>query len=84
MNLLAPVSGAAPSADGATGRCCSKSTEWLDGDVDCAGKCGRCEVFPWRDRCPDADYIGQTGYVGAPVAGAYVRQRSRMWTTSGA
>ncbi len=74
MNLLAAANGAAASADGAqaapavipqTG---STSTSILLAAAD-AAKFTTSSIVAL-----DADYTGQTGFVGAPVAGAYVRQ----------
>jgi hypothetical protein len=74
MNLLAPATGAAPSADGAQAAAAvspqsgSTATSIVLASVDAA------KFAPGSIIALDADYIGQTGYVGAPVAGAYVRQ----------
>jgi hypothetical protein len=74
MNVLAPATGAAAAADGAQAAPAvtpqSGSTSTLvvlassDGAKFTAGSIVALDV----------DYNGQTGYVGAPVAGAYVRQ----------
>ena len=50
------------------------SAERIDGDVYRAGRGGRGEVSAGSIIALDADYTGQTGFVGAPVSGAYVRQ----------
>ena len=74
MNLLAPASGAAAAADGAqaspavTPQSGSTSTSILLASADAAKFTAGCIV------AADVDYTGQTGFVGAPVAGAYVRQ----------
>jgi hypothetical protein len=74
MNILMPAVGAAPGADGAqaapavvpqTG---SASTSILLATADAA------KFTPGAIVAVDVDYTGQTGYVGSPVAGAYVRQ----------
>jgi hypothetical protein len=74
MNVLAPASGAALAADGAqaapavnpqTG---STSTTILLAASDAA------KFTPGAMVAVDVDYTGQTGYVGFPVSGAYVRQ----------
>ena len=74
MNLLAPASGAAAAADGAqaapavmpqTG---STATSVLLASTDAAKFAAGSMV------ALDVDYTGQTGFVGTPVAGAYVRQ----------
>jgi len=74
MNLLAPASGAGPAADGAqaapavTAQSGSTATFIALGAADAADfKSGSIIAL-------DSDYTGQTGYVGAPVSGAYVRQ----------
>ena len=74
MNVLAPASGAAPAADGAQAASAvipqsgSTSTSILLASSD-AAKFSAGSIIAL-----DADYTGQTGYVGTPVAGAYVRQ----------
>jgi hypothetical protein len=74
MNILAPASGAAAAADGAQAVAAvvpqsgSTSTSILLATNDAA------KFTPGSIVAVDVDYSGQTGYVGAPVAGAYVRQ----------
>lgn len=74
MNLLAPASGAARAADGAepsaavTPLTGSTSTSILLASSDAAKFQSGSMV------AVDVDYAGQTGFVGSPVAGAYVRQ----------
>jgi hypothetical protein len=74
MNLLAPASGAVAAADGANASPAviplsgSTSTSILLSSSDAA------EFTAGSIVALDGDYTGQTGYVGAPVAGAYVRQ----------
>jgi hypothetical protein len=74
MNLLTPASGAASAADGAqavpavTTQSGSTPTSVVLAAVDAA------KFAPGAIIALDADYTGQTGYVGAPVSGAYVRQ----------
>ncbi len=74
MNLLAPASGAAAAADGATASSAvalqsgSTATSILLAAADAA------KFSPGSIIALDADYTGQTGYVGSPVSGAYVRQ----------
>jgi len=74
MNLLEPASGAGPAADDAqaapavTAQSGSTATFIALGAADAADfKSGSIIAL-------DSDYTGQTGYVGAPVSGAYVRQ----------
>jgi hypothetical protein len=74
MNLLAPISGATPAADGAqpapavTVQSGSSATFIALAAADTANFAVGSIV------ALDADYAGQTGYVGSPVAGAYLRQ----------
>ncbi len=74
MNLLAPASGASLAADGATAAAAvvpqtgSTATSILLASTD-AAKFSAGSIVAL-----DVDYTGQTGFVGAPVAGAYVRQ----------
>lgn len=74
MNLLAPASGAPPAAVGAqaaaavTPQSGSTATSILLASADAS------KFAPGSIIAVDVDYSGQTGYVGTPVAGAYVRQ----------
>lgn len=74
MNLLAPASGAAGATDGAQAASAvpiqngSTATAVVLASTDAA----KFAAGSWI--AVDADYTGQTGYVGSPVAGAYVRQ----------
>lgn len=74
MNLLAPASGAAPAADGAepsaavTPLTGSTATSILLASSDAA------KFQAGSMIAVDVDYTGQTGFVGSPVSGAYVRQ----------
>src|SRR5208337_3493229 len=71
MNLLAPASGAGLAADGATATAAvipqagSTATSILLASTD-AAKFSAGSIVAL-----DVDYTGQTGFVGAPVAGAY-------------
>ena len=74
MNLLAPASGAVAAGTGAQAAAAvgiqsgSTATSILLASADAAKfKAGSIISL-------DADYTGQTGYVGAPISGAYVRQ----------
>jgi len=73
MNLLAPASGATPAADGAQAATAvvvqsgSTASSVLLASTDAA------KFAPGAIIALDADYIGQTGFVGTPVSGAYVR-----------
>ena len=74
MNLLAPASEAPLAADGAQAAAAvmpqsgSTSTSILLAQADAAKFAAGSIV------AVDVDYTGQTGFVGTPVAGAYVRQ----------
>jgi hypothetical protein len=74
MNALAPASGAAPAADGAQAapavvpQSGSTSTSILLAAGDAAKFSAGSMI------AVDLDYSGQTGFVGSPGAGAYVRQ----------
>jgi hypothetical protein len=74
MNMLMPAVGAPPGADGAQAvpavapQSGSTSTSILLATADAA------KFTPGAIVAVDVDYTGQTGYVGSPVAGAYVRQ----------
>jgi hypothetical protein len=74
MNLLAPASGAAAAADGAhaasavTVQTGSSSTFVALASTD-AVKFAAGDIV-----AVDSDYTGQTGFVGSPVSGAYLRQ----------
>ncbi len=73
MNLLAPASGGAPAADGAQAAAAvvplsgSTATSILLAPTDAA------KFSPGNLVAVDVDYIAQTGFVGTPVSGAYVR-----------
>jgi len=74
MNVLAAASGAAPAADGAQAspavipQSGSTSTSIVLALSDAA------KFAPGSIVAVDADYTGQTGFVGTPIAAAYVRQ----------
>jgi hypothetical protein len=74
MNLLAPAGGAAAAPDGAQAATAvvvqngSTPTSVVLAAAD-AGKFTAGEIV-----AVDVDYAGQTGYVGSPVSGAYVKQ----------
>lgn len=74
MNVLKAASGTAPAADGAqasaaaTPQSGSTATQIVLAASDAA------QFSTGSIMAVDMDYTGQTGFVGAPVAGAYVRQ----------
>jgi hypothetical protein len=74
MNLLAPASGAALASDGA---------QAAPAVLPQSGSTATSILLAFADTLKfasgsivavDIDYTGQTGFIGAPVAGAYVRQ----------
>ena len=74
MNLLAPAIGAAPAADGAQA---ASAITVLSGSTTTFIALAAADAVNFTAGtiiALDADYTGQTGYVGAPVSGAYVRQ----------
>jgi len=74
MNLLAPASGATAAADGAQA---ASAVTTLSGSTATSIALATIDAakFPAGSIIAlDADYTGQTGFVGAPVSGAYVRQ----------
>ncbi len=74
MNLLAPANGVAGAPDGAPAAAAiaiqagSTATSIALSSADAA------KFVPGSMVAIDLDYVGQTGYVGSPVSGAYVRQ----------
>jgi hypothetical protein len=74
MNLLAAANGMTPAADGpqaipaVTPQSGSTATSILLAAADAA------KFSPGSLVAVDADYAGQTGYLGSPVAGAFLRQ----------
>ncbi|HEX3891242.1 MAG TPA: hypothetical protein VHW46_01605 [Terracidiphilus sp.] len=74
MNVLKPASNALPAADGAQG---VTAAAILGGSTAttiavAASDATKFAAGTWV--AIDADYTGQTGFVGSPVAGAYVRR----------
>jgi len=74
MNVLAPASGASAAADGAQAAAAvipqsgSTATSIVLASSDAA------QFSAGSIVAVDVDYTGQTGFVGSPVAGAYLRQ----------
>jgi hypothetical protein len=74
MNLLAPASGAEAEADGAQASTAvvlqsgSTAASVVLASTDAA------KFAPGSMIALDMDYTGQTGFVGAPISGAYLRQ----------
>jgi hypothetical protein len=74
MNLLAPASGAASTADGAQAVPAVATQSGSTATFVALAAADAARFAPSSIIALDADYTGQTGYVGAPVSGAYVRQ----------
>ncbi|HEU5352621.1 MAG TPA: hypothetical protein VFU55_13600 [Terracidiphilus sp.] len=74
MNLLAPASGAPLAADGATA---ATAVVVQSGSTASSVELSATDAAKFSAGtliAVDADYAGQTGYVGSPVSGAYLRQ----------
>ena len=74
MNLLAPASGAAAAADGAQATAAVTPQSGSTAAFVALAATDAAKFAPGSIVALDVDYTGQTGFVGAPVAGAYVRQ----------
>lgn len=73
MNLLVPASGAALAADGATA---ATAVTVLSGSTSTFVALAAADAATFSAGSMialDADYSAQTGYVGTPISGAYVR-----------
>ena len=74
MNLLAPASGATASADGAQAAAAVTVQSGSTATFVALASTAAAKFSSGSIIALDADYTGQTGFVGAPVSGAYVRQ----------
>ena len=74
MNLLAPASGAAPAADGAQAAAAVMLQSGSTATFVALAATDAAKFAAGSIIALDVDYTGQTGFVGAPVSGAYVRQ----------
>jgi phosphohistidine swiveling domain-containing protein len=74
MNVLAAASGAAASADGATAASAVTTLNRSTATFVALAAADAANFSAGSIIALDADYTGQTGFVGAPVSGAYVRQ----------
>jgi hypothetical protein len=74
MNLLAPASGAAPAADGAQAATAVIPQTGSTATFVALASADAAKFAAGSIIALDVDYTGQTGYVGTPVSGAYVRQ----------
>jgi hypothetical protein len=73
MNLLAPASGAGKAADGAHAGSAVVTLSGSTATFVALASTDAAKFLPGAMIALDADYTGQTGFVGAPVSGAYVR-----------
>jgi len=74
MNLLAPASGAAPAADGARATAAVSLQSGSTASFVALAATDAATFVPGSIIALDVDNTGQTGFVGSPVAGAYIRQ----------
>jgi hypothetical protein len=74
MNLLAPASGAALSADGAQAAPAVTLQSGSSASTLMLAAADAAKFAPGSIIAVDADNTGQTGFVASPVSGAYVRQ----------
>jgi hypothetical protein len=74
MNLLAPANGAALAADGATAATAVTVQSGSTATFVALAPADAAQFSSGSIIALDTDYTGQTGFVGAPVSGAYVRQ----------
>jgi hypothetical protein len=74
MNLLAPASGAAAAADGAQATTAVVPQSGSTATTIQLASADAAQFSVGSMVAVDVDYSGQTGFVGSPVSGAYVRQ----------
>jgi hypothetical protein len=74
MNLLASAIGATAAADGAQAAAAVVIQSGSTASFVALGSTDAAKFAPGSIIALDADYTGQTGFVGAPISGAYVRQ----------
>jgi hypothetical protein len=74
MNLLAPASGAIAAADGAQAAAAVIVQSGSTATFVALAATDAAKFGPGSIIALDVDYTGQTGFVGAPISGAYVRQ----------
>jgi len=74
MNLLAPASGAAMAADGAQAASAVTTQSGSTATFVALAATDAAKFQSGSIIALDADYTGQTGFVGSPISGAYVRQ----------
>jgi hypothetical protein len=73
MNLLAPASGAAAAADGATAATAVAIGSGATATLLPMAAVAAAGFTAGQIVAVDVDYAGQTGFVGSPVSGAYVK-----------
>jgi hypothetical protein len=73
MNVLAPASGAVAAADGATAATAVAAQSGSTATFVALASADAAKFSAGSIIALDADYTGQTGFVGSPVSGAYVR-----------
>ena len=74
MNLLAPGSGAVAEADGAQASAAVAVQSGSTSTFVALAATDAAKFSAGSIIAVDADYAGQTGFVGSPISGAYVRQ----------
>jgi hypothetical protein len=74
MNVLAAASGAIAAADGAQASAAVVPQSGSTAASIVLATADAAKFAPGQMIALDVDYTGQTGFVGAPVSGAYVRQ----------
>ena len=74
MNLLAPASGASPAADGAQAAPAVSVQSGSNAAFVALNTTDAAKFAPGSIIAVDVDYTGQSGYIGSPVSGAYLRQ----------
>ncbi|WP_348264061.1 hypothetical protein P8935_05885 [Telmatobacter sp. DSM 110680] len=74
MNLLAPASGANAAADGAEAALAVSVQNGSTASIIQLSAADAANFAPGSMIAVDTDYTGQTGFVGSPVSGAYLRQ----------
>jgi hypothetical protein len=73
MNVMAPASGALAAADGATAATAVTVQSGSTATFVALASADAAKFSAGSIIALDADYTGQTGFVGTPVSGAYVR-----------
>lgn len=73
MNLLAPATGASPAADGAQAVAAVVVEAGSTSTFAALASADAAKFSPGSIIAIDVDNTGQTGYVGSPVSGAYLR-----------